>query len=188
MIPAVSPADSDSLRGDSIRQNSLKKEPRMRAISPPRGSPRTAPLLPPPVPDQKSIDELRFFTQRLPIHEYRSRILRAISRSDFLIVVAETGSGKTTQVPQYLLEGGKEWGWVQPSGPVPSGPPVLGDLEGQQGDVGQTGIPRMATLTSSRRIAGEKIEVLPGPLEPGSHKQVIASMFGQTELEEPRGS
>ncbi|KAG5670397.1 hypothetical protein PVAND_000665 [Polypedilum vanderplanki] len=44
--------------------------------------------------------------QSLPIFSYREDIIRAVTNNQFLIVQAETGSGKTTQLPQYLIEGG----------------------------------------------------------------------------------
>ncbi|KAG8884376.1 hypothetical protein FRB97_004385 [Tulasnella sp. 331] len=51
----------------------------------------------------KSIDDTR---KSLPIYQYREQILEAIAKYQVLIVVAETGSGKTTQLPQYLHEAG----------------------------------------------------------------------------------
>ncbi|KAL7279916.1 LOW QUALITY PROTEIN: hypothetical protein ACG7TL_006325 [Trametes sanguinea] len=51
----------------------------------------------------KSIDETR---KSLPIYQYRDQLLEAIKEHQVLIVVAETGSGKTTQLPQYLHEAG----------------------------------------------------------------------------------
>ncbi|KAH9841519.1 pre-mRNA splicing factor [Rhodofomes roseus] len=51
----------------------------------------------------KSIDETR---KSLPIYSYREELLQAIKEHQVLIVVAETGSGKTTQLPQYLHEAG----------------------------------------------------------------------------------
>ena len=50
-----------------------------------------------------SIEQTR---QSLPIYEFREELLEAISEHQVLIVVAETGSGKTTQLPQYLHEAG----------------------------------------------------------------------------------
>ena len=50
-----------------------------------------------------SIDATR---KSLPIYEYREQLLEAIKEHQVLIVVAETGSGKTTQLPQYLHEAG----------------------------------------------------------------------------------
>ena len=51
----------------------------------------------------QTIDETR---KSLPIYTYREQLLEAIKEHQVLIVVAETGSGKTTQLPQYLHEAG----------------------------------------------------------------------------------
>ncbi|CAE6457805.1 unnamed protein product, partial [Rhizoctonia solani] len=64
----------------------------------------------------QSIDETR---KSLPIYAYREQLLQAIETHQVLIVVAETGSGKTTQLPQYLHEagytkGGLKVGCTQP--------------------------------------------------------------------------
>eukprot|EP00879_Flechtneria_rotunda_P010545 GHRR01011025.1.p1 GENE.GHRR01011025.1~~GHRR01011025.1.p1 ORF type:complete len:1017 (+),score=386.99 GHRR01011025.1:232-3282(+) len=42
----------------------------------------------------------------LPIYPYREELLAAVEAHQILILVAETGAGKTTQVPQYLHEAG----------------------------------------------------------------------------------
>ena len=51
---------------------------------------------------------LPFDRQRraLPIYEYRRHILHAIEKYKTVILLGETGSGKSTQVPQYLHEAG----------------------------------------------------------------------------------
>lgn len=51
----------------------------------------------------KSIEETR---RSLPIYQFRDQLLAAIAEHRIIIVVAETGSGKTTQIPQYLKEAG----------------------------------------------------------------------------------
>lgn len=57
--------------------------------------------------------------EALPIYGLRSQLLGAINQNQVLIVVGETGSGKSTQMTQYLLEagytkGGKRVGCTQP--------------------------------------------------------------------------
>ncbi|KAG6372887.1 pre-mRNA splicing factor [Boletus reticuloceps] len=64
----------------------------------------------------KTIEETR---KSLPVYTYREELLDAIKQHQVLIVVAETGSGKTTQLPQYLHEagytaGGLKIGCTQP--------------------------------------------------------------------------
>ncbi|KAI5331704.1 hypothetical protein L3X38_021830 [Prunus dulcis] len=44
--------------------------------------------------------------QRLPVYKYRTSILYLVETHATTIIVGETGSGKTTQIPQYLKEGG----------------------------------------------------------------------------------
>ena len=49
----------------------------------------------------------------LPIAAYKNELVAAIKRSNCLVVVGETGSGKTTQLPQYIHEAG-----ITAGGPV----------------------------------------------------------------------
>lgn len=44
--------------------------------------------------------------EQLPIAKGRDALIREIRENDVTILLGETGSGKTTQVPQYLLEAG----------------------------------------------------------------------------------
>ena len=55
----------------------------------------------------------------LPIHAHRRRILYALQRYQTVILVASTGSGKSTQLPQYIhsagwLDGGRRMAITQP--------------------------------------------------------------------------
>ncbi|KAL4646823.1 putative pre-mRNA-splicing factor ATP-dependent RNA helicase DHX16 [Arapaima gigas] len=65
---------------------------------------------------RQSIQEVR---RSLPVFPYREDLLSAIDQHQVLIIEGETGSGKTTQIPQYLLEegytkGGMKIGCTQP--------------------------------------------------------------------------
>ncbi|KAM3872743.1 pre-mRNA-splicing factor ATP-dependent RNA helicase DHX16 isoform 2-T2 [Diretmus argenteus] len=74
-----------------------------------------------PAPSQaelkkQSIQEVR---RSLPVFPYRQDLLAAISEHQILVIEGETGSGKTTQIPQYLMEdgytnGGMKIGCTQP--------------------------------------------------------------------------
>ncbi|KAG0264436.1 hypothetical protein BG011_006795 [Mortierella polycephala] len=65
---------------------------------------------------EMSIKQVR---ESLPMFQYRGELLQAIQDHQVLIIVGETGSGKTTQLPQYLYEagytkGGMKIGCTQP--------------------------------------------------------------------------
>ncbi|KAM0720973.1 hypothetical protein Q7P37_003258 [Cladosporium fusiforme] len=51
----------------------------------------------------KTIEEKR---KTLPVYSYRQTFLDAVRDYQIIIIVGETGSGKTTQLPQYLMEDG----------------------------------------------------------------------------------
>uniref|UniRef100_A0A182Q239 RNA helicase n=1 Tax=Anopheles farauti TaxID=69004 RepID=A0A182Q239_9DIPT len=63
-----------------------------------------------------TIEETR---KSLPIYSYKEDLIQAIKDHQILIIEGETGSGKTTQIPQYLYEAGftnegKKIGCTQP--------------------------------------------------------------------------
>ncbi|KAJ2170407.1 Cyclin-dependent kinase catalytic subunit, partial [Coemansia sp. RSA 560] len=65
---------------------------------------------------RRTIKEVR---DSLPVFKYRSELLSAIEQFQVMIIVGETGSGKTTQITQYLREAGytkdgKRIGCTQP--------------------------------------------------------------------------
>lgn len=43
-------------------------------------------------------------TSRLPVHHYKEKFLSIIQEHQTLVVIGETGSGKTTQIPQWCVE------------------------------------------------------------------------------------
>ncbi|XP_060916753.1 ATP-dependent RNA helicase DHX29 [Labrus mixtus] len=56
--------------------------------------------------------KLQVEREKLPVFQHRHRVLEALQRHPVVVVAGETGSGKSTQIPQFLLEelltGGKE--------------------------------------------------------------------------------
>eukprot|EP00741_Cyanophora_paradoxa_P004973 tig00000842_g4821.t2 len=69
----------------------------------------------------------------LPIAEFKQEIIDAVRAHKVCVVVGETGSGKTTQVPQYLYEAGF----------------------GKEGKIGVTQPRRVAAISVARRVAEE---------------------------------
>ena len=55
---------------------------------------------------QTNMESLQAERAALPIYPYREELLDAIEKYQILVIVAETGAGKTTQIPQYLHEAG----------------------------------------------------------------------------------
>lgn len=74
-----------------------------------------------PVKRRHRLSKNEYTEQRksLPIYQYREDLLKALKENKILIVIGETGSGKTTQMTQYILEAGlcppgKKIGCTQP--------------------------------------------------------------------------
>jgi pre-mRNA-splicing factor ATP-dependent RNA helicase DHX16 len=55
---------------------------------------------------EKKAMTMKEIRESLPIFAYREQLLEAVEQFQTLIIVGETGSGKTTQIPQYLSEAG----------------------------------------------------------------------------------
>ncbi|KAJ7454911.1 pre-mRNA splicing factor [Mycena galericulata] len=55
---------------------------------------------------ERRVQSLEATRKSLPIYSCRDQLLEAVHKHQVLIIVAETGSGKTTQLPQYLHEAG----------------------------------------------------------------------------------
>ncbi|XP_048412986.1 probable ATP-dependent RNA helicase DHX40 isoform X2 [Stegostoma tigrinum] len=69
----------------------------------------------------------------LPIHQHKESLVQAVRDHPFLIVTGETGSGKTTQLPQYLCQAGL----------------------GRHGIIGVTQPRRVAAMSVALRVAEE---------------------------------
>lgn len=75
---------------------------------------------------------------KLPIVSEEQRLMEAIHNNDIVVICGSTGSGKTTQVPQFLFEAG----YGSPDSPTP-------------GMIGITQPRRVAAVSMSRRVADE---------------------------------
>lgn len=71
--------------------------------------------------------------ESLPVFKFRKQLLDAVRENQLLIVVGDTGSGKTTQLTQYLAEGGY----------------------GNNGIIGCTQPRRVAAMSVAKRVAEE---------------------------------
>ncbi|PJF16540.1 putative SPX domain-containing protein, partial [Paramicrosporidium saccamoebae] len=59
-----------------------------------------------PVPSRPSSNTIRQQRESLPIYQLRRELMDAIRDHQILVVIGDTGSGKTTQLTQYLAEEG----------------------------------------------------------------------------------
>jgi len=87
-----------------------------------------------------AFQELQATRKSLPIYVYRDELLAAIEGHQVLVIVGETGSGKSTQIPQYLLEAGY----------------------GKRGRIGCTQPRRVAAMSVAARVATERDAKLGG--------------------------
>ncbi|KAI8584118.1 hypothetical protein K450DRAFT_218231 [Umbelopsis ramanniana AG] len=55
---------------------------------------------------QRRKQELFEFRKNLPVFTARDQIIKGVQENETVVIVGETGSGKTTQIPQFLLECG----------------------------------------------------------------------------------
>jgi ATP-dependent RNA helicase DHX37/DHR1 len=76
--------------------------------------------------------------QALPIYGDEQEIIEAINHHDFVIICGPTGSGKTTQVPQFLYENGYSF-----------------SESGRPGLIGITQPRRIAAISTYRRVVEE---------------------------------
>lgn len=81
--------------------------------------------------------EIQDIRLQLPVVAEEHRIMEAIHHNDVVIICGETGSGKTTQVPQFLYESG------------------YGSSEDTPGLIGITQPRRVAAVSMSERVSNE---------------------------------
>ncbi|KAI9324567.1 P-loop containing nucleoside triphosphate hydrolase protein [Obelidium mucronatum] len=62
--------------------------------------------------ETQKYQEMQSFRQQLPVSLMKSQILDLVAKNQVVIISGETGSGKSTQIPQFLLENAIEQGLV----------------------------------------------------------------------------
>ena len=102
----------------------------------------------------------------LPIMDIRETMPTALEDNDFLIVCGETGSGKTTQVPQLILDH------------------QVRQKKGEETFVVCTQPRRIAAVSVAERVASERMEPPPGQRgsRVGYHVRLDASTTGDTKV------
>ncbi|KAH6755790.1 RNA helicase family protein [Perilla frutescens var. hirtella] len=101
------------LEGENVEQDSVQ--------SPEASAAKTA------------LEKLQNDRKTLPIYPYREQLLKAVNDHQVIVIVGETGSGKTTQIPQYLHEAGYS----------------------QRGKIGCTQPRRVAAMSVAARVSQE---------------------------------
>ncbi|KAM7535766.1 hypothetical protein Aperf_G00000095043 [Anoplocephala perfoliata] len=95
----------------------------MKALTQPGSNVNVEPELTPEERQRRVLEERKKSLQEtrksLPVYNFREALLEAIRDHQILVIEGETGSGKTTQIPQYLYESGycadgKRIGCTQP--------------------------------------------------------------------------
>lgn len=80
---------------------------------------------------------LREQRESLPVFAMRTQLIEAIEQNHFLVIVGETGSGKTTQIVQYIYE------------------EALNVVDGKEKIIGCTQPRRVAAVSVAKRVAEE---------------------------------
>ncbi|RZB45728.1 ATP-dependent RNA helicase YTHDC2 [Asbolus verrucosus] len=65
---------------------------------------------PPEVSEAHPSPQIKQFQQQLPIYEMRNTVVEKVRANNVLIISSETGSGKTTQIPQYIMDDARNRG------------------------------------------------------------------------------
>ncbi len=145
--------------------NAAEKESKSRSKS--NSGPAAVPLPPFQLPAFVRHPALKRSRMDLPICAQEQEIVECITQNDVIIICGETGSGKTTQIPQFLYEAGFSWrGAAQ-----------------RAGLIGVTEPRRVATVSTAKRVAYE-LNVYEGKEEGGVEAVVGVNGTAAEEGEE----
>ena len=92
--------------------------------------------------ENPNLDELRRKREQLPMNQFRDKVLDIVDKNTYSIIVGATGSGKTTQVPQIILE------------------QAIRDQKAAACNIICTQPRRIAATSVARRVADERAEKL----------------------------
>ncbi|KAL7536680.1 hypothetical protein ACHAWF_005535 [Thalassiosira exigua] len=168
--PPKSPERSDEKGGEESgtapnkRKKKKKKKKKRReheggakSLPAEGGGTKCAQKLPPPPPPLKGM----FVKQRinLPVYQHRAEICDLAASNEVLLVVAETGSGKSTQIPSYIHESGMLTKSAKAAAASLSEPPK--QKYGRSTCVTQPR--RVAAITLAKRVS-EELACAPGTI------------------------
>ncbi|KAG9322593.1 hypothetical protein KVV02_007906 [Mortierella alpina] len=104
---SASPATSSASTGSSEQQQLTKKQKRKLQHQGDNARPKKLATKEPTTDAMiQKAKSLKKHRQSLPIYSARDVIIQEVKDNACVVIVGETGSGKTTQIPQYLLEAG----------------------------------------------------------------------------------
>lgn len=108
-------------------------------------------------------EEIQAFRMKLPVCGMEQEIVEAVRAHDVVIVCGETGSGKSTQIPQFLYEAGY------------STTTTSNGIVSKGGQIVITQPRRVATVSTCERVASELgVPMLPhSPVLEGSLKDAV---------------
>lgn len=130
---AATPTTYDIPKPKNFAPRAPEQDPLPRELQPTENEERTAFSV--AVQRPAEVQEARL---KLPVVAEEQRIMEAIHNNDTVVICGSTGSGKTTQIPQFLFEAG----YGSPDSPTP-------------GMIGVTQPRRVAAVSMSRRVGEE---------------------------------
>jgi len=142
--PSAAPTNDAAVRA-SFRPRQPSPDPMPPSIQPSKAERTSRPAAAITIPRSEEIQAARL---ELPVVQEEQKIMEAIHSNPIVIVCGATGSGKTTQVPQMMLEGG--YGSY-------IGERTASDTAGPQskGMIGVTQPRRVAATSVAERVATE---------------------------------
>ncbi|WJX11399.1 RNA helicase [Trifolium repens] len=109
-----------------------------------------------------SSKEMKLFREKLPAFKMKSEFLKAVRENQVLVVSGETGCGKTTQLPQFILE------------------EEISHLRGADCNIICTQPRRVSAISVAARISAERGETLGKTV--GYHIRLEAKRSAETRL------